>query len=154
MPRIRFTSQVSLESYTRIEQGPTEQFQDFLQRLTRAVELQVTDLETRQSIIYTIALENANQICKRILLPLKIRSAPLGELVFHTANIDYDVQDTGAWVGEAISRGVKRQQGIKSSRGEDARAWEGEAYYRGQHKYHENCIYFCLLYRCIVKDVL
>ncbi|MGE9714932.1 hypothetical protein ACQP3F_25180 [Escherichia coli] len=33
----------------------------------------MTDPETRQSIIYTIAYENANPICKRILLPLKIR---------------------------------------------------------------------------------
>ncbi|MGU7598322.1 hypothetical protein, partial [Enterococcus faecalis] len=112
-------------------------FQDFLQRLTRAVELQVTDPETRQSIIYTIAYENANPICKRIFLPLKIRSAPLEEWVLYAANIDYNVQDTGAWVGEAISKGLKRQQEIKSSRGEDVRAWQGEAPYRGQHRYKE-----------------
>ncbi|ERE73544.1 hypothetical protein H671_5g14142 [Cricetulus griseus] len=30
-----------------------------------------------------------------------IRSPPLEEWVLHTANIDYNVQDTGAWVGEA-----------------------------------------------------
>ena len=30
-----------LEAYTKMEQGPTEHFQDFLQKLTRAVELQV-----------------------------------------------------------------------------------------------------------------
>ncbi|MGE9804406.1 hypothetical protein ACQP3L_27800, partial [Escherichia coli] len=119
-----------LEAYTRIEQGPTEQFQDFLQRLTRAVELQVTDPETRQSIIYTISYENANPICKRILLPLKIRSAPLEEWVLYAANIDYNVQDTGAWVGEAISKGLKRHQEIKRTRDEDVGAWQGQAPYR------------------------
>ncbi|ERE73492.1 Retroviral nucleocapsid protein Gag containing protein [Cricetulus griseus] len=85
--------------FTKVEQGPTEQFQDFLQRLTTAVELQITDLETSKSIIYKIAYENANPTCKRILLPLKIRSAPLEEWVLHTANLHYNVQDTGAWIG-------------------------------------------------------
>ena len=70
-----------LEAYTRIEQGPTKQFQDFLQKLTMSIELQVTDPETRQSIIYTIAYENTKPICKRILLSLNIRSAPLEEWV-------------------------------------------------------------------------
>ncbi|ERE77659.1 cytochrome P450 2C29-like isoform 2, partial [Cricetulus griseus] len=62
-----------LEVYTRIEQGPTEQFQNFTQRLTRTVELQ-------------------------------IRSDPLEEWVLYADNIDDNVQDTGAWVEEAISK--------------------------------------------------
>ncbi|MGE9574228.1 hypothetical protein ACQP3C_24505, partial [Escherichia coli] len=102
-----------------------------------STELQATDPETRQSIIYTIAYENANPICKRILLPLKIRSAPLEEWVLCATNINYNVQNTGAWVGEAISKGLKWQQEIKMSRGEDVRAWQGEAPYRGQCRYQE-----------------
>ncbi|ERE82860.1 putative Pol polyprotein [Cricetulus griseus] len=39
----------------------------------------------------------------------QIRSAPLEEWVLYAANIDYNVEDTGAWVGEAISKGLKRQ---------------------------------------------
>ncbi|ERE68969.1 Retroviral nucleocapsid protein Gag containing protein [Cricetulus griseus] len=53
-----------LEAYTKIEQGPIELFQDFLDRLTRAVELQVTDLAIRHSIVYTIAYDNANPYAK------------------------------------------------------------------------------------------
>ncbi|MGE9501649.1 hypothetical protein ACQP3D_24885 [Escherichia coli] len=60
-----------------------------------------------------------------------------GRMGLFAANIDYNVQVTGACVGEAISKGLKRQQEIKSSRGEDVRAWQGEAPYRGQHRYQE-----------------
>ena len=45
-------------------------------------------------------------------LPLKIRSAPLEEWVLYAANIDYNVQDTGAWVGEAISKDSNRKLNV------------------------------------------
>ena len=60
----------------------------------------------------------------------------------YAANIDYNVQDTGAWVGEAISKGLKRQLEIKISSGEDVRAWQGEAPYRCQHRHQEARVYY------------
>ena len=98
--------------------------------MTRAVELQVTDPAVSHSIVYTIAYDNANPICKRILLLLKIRSSLLEEWVLHTAHIDYNVQDAGTWAGEAIPRGFKRQQEIKISRDDDIIAWEQETPYK------------------------
>ncbi|XP_016827320.1 uncharacterized protein LOC103161659 isoform X1 [Cricetulus griseus] len=99
-----------LEIYTKIEQGQTEPFTDFLGRLTRAVDIQVADPAIRHPIVYSLAYSNANPICKRILLPLKITSAPLEEWVLHAAHIDYNVQGAGVWAGEAIPRGFKGQQ--------------------------------------------
>ncbi|ERE66692.1 RING finger protein [Cricetulus griseus] len=89
-----------LEAYAKIEQGQTEPFKDFLDRLTRAVDIQVADPAIRHSIVYTLAHDNANPMCKRILLPLKIRSAPLEEWVLHTAHIDCNMQDAGIWAEE------------------------------------------------------
>ena len=43
----------------------------------RAVKIGVTDPETRHIIIEYVAYENANIECKRILMSLKIISAPM-----------------------------------------------------------------------------
>ena len=45
-----------LESYVKIEQGQSESFRDFLDRLTRAVDMQVVDPMARHSTLYTLAL--------------------------------------------------------------------------------------------------
>ncbi|XP_035296233.1 endogenous retrovirus group K member 113 Gag polyprotein-like [Cricetulus griseus] len=124
-----------LEAFTKIEQGQTEPFKDFLDRLTRAVDKQVTDLTIRHPIVYSLAYHNANPMCKRILLPLKIRSAPLEEWVLHTAHIDCNIQDTGIWAEEAVPRGFNKQQEIR--RDSNRRTWEGRAPYRGSHRYRE-----------------
>ncbi|ERE84747.1 HERV-K-7p22.1 provirus ancestral Pol protein [Cricetulus griseus] len=64
---------------------------------------------------FTVPLFFSFYLDKRLLDHIK--SDPLEEWVLHAANIAYDVQDTGAWVGEAIFKGFKKQQYIKSSRG-------------------------------------
>ena len=70
-----------VESYIRVKQGQREPFSDFLQRLTKAVQIGIPDPEARNIVIESLAYENANVKCKRILGPLKIRSAPLDEWV-------------------------------------------------------------------------
>ena len=45
--------------------------------------------------------------------PLNIRSAPLNEWTLHTVNIKSFDYNTEAWLGEAISKDVKRHQNIK-----------------------------------------
>ena len=49
-----------------------EPFTDFLQRLTKAVQIRVTDPEARRVLIESLAFENANLECKKILGPLRL----------------------------------------------------------------------------------
>lgn len=65
------------ESFTKIIQGPNEAFNDFLKRLTSAVNRIVSDSGVRQILIKSLAFENANSDCKRVIRPLKARSAPI-----------------------------------------------------------------------------
>ena len=51
----------------------------FLQRLPKAVQIEVTDREARHVLIKSLPFENANLKCKKILGPLKVRSAPMDE---------------------------------------------------------------------------
>lgn len=102
-----------MESYLRLKQGQRDPFSDFLQRLTRAVQIGITNPKARHIIIKSLAYENANIEWKRILGPLKIRSAPMDEWVLHTMNVETFDYGTEAWVGEAISNGKKRHQNTK-----------------------------------------
>ena len=49
-----------IESYTRVKQHQREHFTDFLQRLTKAVQIEVTDPDARQVLTESLAFENAN----------------------------------------------------------------------------------------------
>ncbi|ERE73372.1 polymerase-like protein [Cricetulus griseus] len=124
-----------LEAFAKIEQGQTEPFKDFLDRLSRAVDKQVADPTIRHSIVYSLAYDSANPMCKRIFLPLKISSAPLEEWVLHTAHDDCNIQDAGIWAEEAVPRGFNRQQEIR--RDSNRRTWEGRVPYRSSHRYRE-----------------
>ena len=54
-----------VESFTKVLQGPKEIFLDFLQRFASAVNIMMTNLETRQIIIEFQAFENANSQYKK-----------------------------------------------------------------------------------------
>ena len=86
---------------------------NFLQRLTKAVQIGIPDPDTRRIMIENLAYENANSECKRILWPLRLRSAPLEEWVLHTLDVDTFDYGTEAWVEEAISNGKRRHQNTK-----------------------------------------
>ena len=58
-----------VESYIRFKEGQREPFSDFLHRLTKAVQIGVTDPEVRRVPIESLAFENANLECKNILGP-------------------------------------------------------------------------------------
>lgn len=121
-----------VESYSKVTQGPRERFSEFLQRLSRAIDLQITDPNIRRLLTESLAYENANPQYKQILWPLKIRSAPLEEWVLYTANIE-----TGTWVGEAIYKGLKQHQDDRWPNHEEIKTWVGEAIYRS-FKRHQN----------------
>ena len=48
----------------------------------------MTDSEARRVLIESLAFENANLECKKILGPLKVRSAPIDEWILHTMNVE------------------------------------------------------------------
>ena len=62
-----------IESYIRVKQGQREHFSDFLQRITKAVQIGIPDPEERKIVIESLTYENSNDKCKRILWNLKIR---------------------------------------------------------------------------------
>lgn len=94
------------ESFTKVKQGPKESFTDFLQRLASAVKRMVSDSEASKAIIESLAFENANAACKRIIRPLRARSAPMEDWIRETINVEADEHDD-TWVGEVISKGLR-----------------------------------------------
>ena len=50
-----------IESYFKVKQDPKEPFSDFLQRLTKAVQIEVTDPDARQVLTESLDLENAKR---------------------------------------------------------------------------------------------
>ena len=72
-----------IESYTKVKQGQRKVFSDFLQKLTKVVQIGVTDPEARKVLTEFLAFENANLECKMILGLLKVRSAPIDEWILH-----------------------------------------------------------------------
>ena len=55
-----FRNQEKIESYIRVKQGQREHISDFLQRLTKAIQVVVTDPKARCVLIEKLAFENAN----------------------------------------------------------------------------------------------
>ena len=104
------------EIYSKIFQGPREPFTDFLQRLTIAINRAVSDTNLRQILTESLAFNNANIECKRILMPLKVRAAPLEEWIQYTNGIESLNQGNEAWIGQAISRGGRRPRNTKCFR--------------------------------------
>ena len=66
-------------NHIKVKQGQKEPFSDFLQRLTKAGQIGVTDPKARDVLIESLAFENANLEYKKIFGPLKSRSALMDE---------------------------------------------------------------------------
>ena len=60
-----------------------------------------------------MAFENANLECKMILGTLQIRSASIDKWILHTINVETFDSSMKAWVGEAISNGIRGHQNDK-----------------------------------------
>ena len=58
-----------------------------------------------------MAFENANTQCKRILRPLKARSAPIEDWIRETINVD--LYDNDNLIGEFISRGTRTSPNVR-----------------------------------------
>ncbi|RMB97193.1 hypothetical protein DUI87_26295 [Hirundo rustica rustica] len=58
---------VTESSYTDIKQGPSKSFTSLIDRLTQAVDRQVSDEGVKPHLIWCLAFANANPECKRII---------------------------------------------------------------------------------------
>ena len=101
------------ELYTRFKQGQRDLFSDFLQRLPKAIHKGVPDPEDRQVVMKFLAFENSNIECKKILMPLKVRSVPMDECILYTMKVETFDYNTEAWVEEAICNGIRRHHNTK-----------------------------------------
>ena len=81
--------------------------------MIKAVKVGVMDPEAICVLIEYLAFENANLECKKILGPLKVRSAPIDKWILHIKNVETLDCSTEAWIGERISIGVRRHQNAK-----------------------------------------
>ncbi|RMC03413.1 hypothetical protein DUI87_20610 [Hirundo rustica rustica] len=64
------------QPYNKIKQLPSEAFVTFVERLTRAIELQVKNKEAQEQVLEEMALTNANEQCKAAILSLPLEPAP------------------------------------------------------------------------------
>ncbi|RMB93671.1 hypothetical protein DUI87_29901 [Hirundo rustica rustica] len=62
--------------YYKIMQGAKESFTKFVERLTRAIEVQVTDVAVRDGILREMVFANANNLCRRAILSLPLDPPP------------------------------------------------------------------------------
>ncbi|RMC21856.1 hypothetical protein DUI87_02727 [Hirundo rustica rustica] len=64
------------QPYSKIKQLPSELFIKFVERLTRAIELQVKKERAQEEVLEEMALANANEQCKAAILSLPMEPAP------------------------------------------------------------------------------
>ena len=65
----------------------------------------IADTDARKIIIETIAYENTNPQCKRMIMALKAKSVHLEDWIFGIININAPEYDKDPWITEVISRG-------------------------------------------------
>ncbi|RMC20412.1 hypothetical protein DUI87_01262 [Hirundo rustica rustica] len=66
----------SFQPYRKIKQLQSEPFIKFVERLTRAIELQVKEEGAQEQVLEEMALANANEECKAAILSLLMELAP------------------------------------------------------------------------------
>uniref|UniRef100_A0A8D2QGY0 Retroviral nucleocapsid Gag protein p24 C-terminal domain-containing protein n=1 Tax=Zonotrichia albicollis TaxID=44394 RepID=A0A8D2QGY0_ZONAL len=64
------------EPYSKIKQLPSEPFVKFVERLTRAIEIQVKKENAREAILEEIVFTNANEQCRAAILSLPMEPSP------------------------------------------------------------------------------
>ncbi|RMC22093.1 hypothetical protein DUI87_02965 [Hirundo rustica rustica] len=62
--------------YSKIRQGQSESFTDFVERLSRAIEVQVKSEGARECILGEIAFSNSNYLCRAAILSLPLDPPP------------------------------------------------------------------------------
>ncbi|KAM6275310.1 uncharacterized protein M6G45_000829 [Spheniscus humboldti] len=60
-----------VKSFTNIKQGSNESYTDFIDKLQEAIQKQVQNPEAKEVLLMKLAIENANEDCKRVLHTLR-----------------------------------------------------------------------------------
>ena len=79
----------------------------FFTKTDSTVSRMISDPVARQILIESLAFENVNSKCKRIIRPLKARSAPIDEWIRNTADIGSHTYNN-TWIGEVIPQNFKK----------------------------------------------
>ncbi|RMC20307.1 hypothetical protein DUI87_01154 [Hirundo rustica rustica] len=94
-----------LLDFGKIKQLPSEPFVTFVERLTRAIELQVKEEGAQEQVLEEMALTNANEQCKAAILSLPMEPAPtLDDMLHAVATEEHPTQklnwktDSPVWV--------------------------------------------------------
>ncbi|RMC04365.1 hypothetical protein DUI87_19184 [Hirundo rustica rustica] len=83
----------SFQPYSKIKKLPSEPFVTFVERLTRAIELQVKNEGAQEQVLEEMALADANEWCKAAILSLSIEPAPTFHDMLQQKSLDMIVKD-------------------------------------------------------------
>ncbi|RMB92460.1 hypothetical protein DUI87_31102 [Hirundo rustica rustica] len=96
---------VTESSYTDIKQGPLESFTSFIDRLTQAVDRQVSDEGVKPHLIRCLAFANANPECKRVISVMPGQSS-LAEMIEACSKVGTP-QHVATVLGDQVEKAVK-----------------------------------------------
>ena len=97
-------------SFVKTIQGPNEPYTDFLARLRVAIKRTVGRDEISKILLDTLAYENANPECKRILGPLKGQGASVAEFIRACSGVG-GAEHQASVFAAALAKVVKPQRG-------------------------------------------
>ncbi|RMB93965.1 hypothetical protein DUI87_29550 [Hirundo rustica rustica] len=81
------------QPYSKIKQLPSEPFVAFVERLTRAIELQVKNEGAQEQVLEEMALTNANKHCKAAILSLPLEPVPTLDDMLQQKSPDMTLSD-------------------------------------------------------------
>ncbi|RMC21499.1 hypothetical protein DUI87_02365 [Hirundo rustica rustica] len=92
-------------SYTDIKQGPSESFTSLVDRLTQAVDRQVTDEGVKSHLIRCLALANANPECKHVISAMPGQPS-MAEIIEACSKVGTP-QHVATILGDQVEKAVK-----------------------------------------------
>ncbi|RMC19870.1 hypothetical protein DUI87_03436 [Hirundo rustica rustica] len=88
--------------YYKIVQGTKEAFTKFVERLTRAIEVQVSEVAVREGILREVVFVNANGLCQNAILSLPLDPPPTLQDMLRVCQLkvpymQVNIKEQGAW---------------------------------------------------------
>ena len=77
-------------SFINIQQGATEAYLDFIDRLQGAIQKQVVSQEAAETLLLQLAYENVNNDCKAVLNPLKLTTTDISQFIKACQNVSME----------------------------------------------------------------
>ncbi|RMB93599.1 hypothetical protein DUI87_30298 [Hirundo rustica rustica] len=81
--------------YSKITQGPKESFTEFVERLTRAIEIQVPNASVREGILREMAFANSNAVSRNAILSLPLDPPPTIQEMLRVCQIEVPFMQAG-----------------------------------------------------------